>query len=202
MLRYLASLNICLLMCKSKKKYVPRKITVSSSTIITNGLEGPPFEHAGTSSLVKCGVHLPLLAVRLSSSLAPSAFYIPCLLPLPRDLQSPLLSVYSPTRACLLWAAVLSRPIPQLPIHEWRKNILSDFLRIIRTCWRSLNESMEWDWRPSGKPRGCLPRSIRGPRCLGELAGSQGCLQPCRLGTHRLVSQRQRHKSSYAKMIV
>lgn len=75
---------------------------VSSSAIIDNGLEGQSFEHAGTSSLVKCGVHLPLLAVRLSSSLAPSAFYIPCLLPLPRDLQSPLLSVYSPTRACLL----------------------------------------------------------------------------------------------------
>lgn len=63
LLSYLVPLNLNLLMCKSKEKYVLHKITVSSSTIITKGLEKHSLEACGTLANVKMwGVYLALCA--------------------------------------------------------------------------------------------------------------------------------------------
>lgn len=63
LLSYLVPLNLNLLMCKSKEKYVFHKITVSSSTIITKGLEKHSLEACGTlANVTMWGVYLALCA--------------------------------------------------------------------------------------------------------------------------------------------
>lgn len=140
LLSYLVPLNLNLLMCKSKEKYVFHKITVSSSTIITKA-SGKAFSWGlgDSGPMLQCGgVYLALCATFF--------FCVPQDLLVALSIASahslPKLSfIYSSTSAALyLWAIAPPWAYSSAWCLWMRGEIfLWHFLRIVITCRRSLN---------------------------------------------------------------